>query len=42
VARGATPTQARTNAYAGVQDVSFRGMHFRRDIGAAWLRGKRV
>jgi phosphoribosylamine--glycine ligase len=34
VARGTTPAAARAQAYAGVDRVSFDGMHLRRDIGA--------
>jgi phosphoribosylamine--glycine ligase len=34
VARGATAAAARAEAYAGVDLVSFDGMHLRRDIGA--------
>ncbi len=37
VARGATIDAARAQAYAGVDAVTFNGMHFRRDIGGAPL-----
>ena len=33
VGRGTTAVAARSAAYAGVQKVTFTGMHFRRDIG---------
>lgn len=36
-ARGADLAEARTRAYAAVSQVSFEGMHFRRDIGARGL-----
>lgn len=33
VGRGTSPTAARSAAYAGIQHISFAGMHYRRDIG---------
>jgi phosphoribosylamine--glycine ligase len=37
-ARGDTLNDALQHAYAGVAHIFFEGMHYRRDIGAAWLR----
>ena len=36
--RGADLAEARARAYAAVAQISFRGMHFRRDIGARGLK----
>jgi len=38
--QGADLAEARERAYAAVAQVSFRGMHFRRDIGARGLRAR--
>jgi phosphoribosylamine--glycine ligase len=40
VGRGATFGEAITRAYAGVRQVSFDGMHYRRDIGRRALRSE--
>jgi phosphoribosylamine--glycine ligase len=39
-ARGKDLEEARARAYRAIEGISFRGMHFRRDIGARALRGQ--